>query len=420
MRAKLLAPAAEAIKAGQLVAFPTETVYGLGADAFNPEAIRQIYQVKGRPQDNPLIVHLTKLEDLAKVAREVPELAYRLYQRFAPGPLSLILPKHPDLPSIVTAGGDTVAVRFPAHPLAQDLINLSGTPLVAPSANISGRPSPTTAAICYQDLQGKVPYILDGGPCTFGVESTVLDLTSAVPTILRPGGLTREALSAFCACPIAYVGDPQENPEGQDQPPVPKSPGMKYRHYAPQAKVQILTWQQAEDRSQVLANALQPYLDAIRQPLLADQTPRRQEPLMADQTPSRQEPLMADQTPSRQEPLMADQTLSRPGTQTANRKPTRLGFFLDQSASQALINQLATDIPYVEIRSWQDQLPSLPGPGILIYNYGQGALAAAHALFVSFRHFDDLACSQIFAQAEERDDVGLAYMERLTRAASGK
>ena len=371
-RAKILAPAAEAIKAGQLVAFPTETVYGLGADAFNPEAISQIYQVKGRPQDNPLIVHLTQLEDLAKVAREVPDLAYRLYQRFAPGPLSLILPKHPDLPSIVTAGGDTVAVRFPAHPLAQDLINLSGTPLVAPSANISGRPSPTTAAVCYQDLQGKVPYILDGGPCHFGVESTVLDLTSEIPTILRPGGLTREALAAFCGCPIAYVGDPQQHPEGQSQQAVPKSPGMKYRHYAPQAKVNILTWQQAADRSQVLAQTLAPYLEEIRQ------------------------------------------------TQKPDQHQLRLGFFLDQYASQALIDQLPADFPYVHIQSWEDQLPSLPDSGIFIYNFGQGALAAAHALFVSFRHFDDLACSQIFAQAEDRDEVGLAYMERLTRAASGK
>lgn len=371
-RASLLAPAVEAIQAGQLVAFPTETVYGLGADAFNPEAIRQIYEVKGRPQDNPLIVHLAQLEDLDKVARDIPDLAYELYQQFAPGPLSIILPKHPDLPSIVTAGGDTVAVRFPAHPLARDLIRFSARPLVAPSANISGRPSPTTAATCYQDLAGQIPYILDGGPCQFGVESTVLDLTSAVPTILRPGGLTREALSDFCGCPIAYVGDPQQDLAGQDPQAVPKSPGMKYRHYAPRAQVRILTWQNAAECGQVLVKTLEPHLEKIRQALAEDQN------------------------------------------------PTCLGFFLDQSASQVLINQLPIDIPYVEIQAWKDQLPSLSGPGIFIYNYGQGPLAAAHALFVSFRHFDELACKQIYAQAEDKHDVGLAYMERLTRAASGK
>ncbi|MDO5033594.1 MAG: L-threonylcarbamoyladenylate synthase [Eubacteriales bacterium] len=370
-REQVLAPAAQAIQRGQLVAFPTETVYGLGADAFNPEAIRKIYEVKGRPQDNPLIVHLSRLADLSRVARNIPALAYDLFLNFAPGPLSIVLPKHPQLPDIVTAGGDTVAVRFPAHPLARDLINFSGCPLVAPSANISGRPSPTTAESCYQDLQGKIPYILDGGPSEFGVESTVLDLTSETPTILRPGGLTRERLQDFCGRPVAYVGEEKADANSQA---VPKSPGMKYRHYAPRAKVHILSWQDAEERKQVLANTLSQHFA----------------------------------------PGSLASTSGRPGL--------KLGFFLDQAACQDLATLLADELPYMEIEDWHNLGKSshLPGPLVLAFNYGQGALQAAHALFTSFRNFDQQGCEHIYAQAEGQDDIGLAYMERLGRAASGK
>ena len=232
-----LREAAEALRRGELVAFPTETVYGLGASAFDEEAILRIYLVKGRPQDNPLIVHLARLEDLSEVATNIPELAYRLYRKFSPGPLTLVLPRHPHIPARVSAGLDTVAVRFPEDAVARELIRLAGVPVVAPSANLSGKPSPTTAAHCLDDLDGKVPFIVDGGPCRIGLESTVLDLCSDEPHILRPGAITAEMLDTF-------LGRHQLEEEAA-QPKlkkgeIPKAPGMKYRHYAPRARVVIL------------------------------------------------------------------------------------------------------------------------------------------------------------------------------------
>lgn len=222
--------AAAIIRAGQLVAFPTETVYGLGADGLNPSAIGRIYTAKGRPSDNPLILHLASLEQLSLVASQLPEVAYALIHAFWPGALTLVLPKTAGVPDLATAGLATVAVRIPAHPVALALIKAADRPLAAPSANRSGWPSPTTAQHVFDDLHGRIPLILDAGPTCIGLESTVLDATCSPPVILRPGGVTQEAIEAV-------IGPMQEatNPEQRR-----RSPGTRYRHYSPRARVLLL------------------------------------------------------------------------------------------------------------------------------------------------------------------------------------
>ncbi|MCL2816899.1 MAG: L-threonylcarbamoyladenylate synthase [Clostridiales bacterium] len=225
LREDELALAAGFLQAGELVAFPTETVYGLGANALDAAAVARIFAVKGRPADNPLIVHLAHPEQLEQVA-VAGDLARALFERFSPGPLTLVLPKKPCVPDIVSAGLPTVAVRFPAHPAAKCLLEAGGLPVAAPSANLSGRPSPTRGEHVAQDLGGKIAMIIDAGPLEIGLESTVLDVTGARPVLLRPGGLAREELERFCG-PLETAGSGHKI----------VSPGMKYAHYAPRGKV---------------------------------------------------------------------------------------------------------------------------------------------------------------------------------------
>lgn len=219
--------AAEILRLGGLVAFPTETVYGLGADAFNSNAVQKIFEAKGRPADNPLIVHISKLDQLDELTDNIPELGKILTQAFWPGPLTIVVNSSPFVPKIVTGGLDTVAVRMPKHNVALRLIDVLDRPIVGPSANISGKPSPTTAQHVHQDLNGKIDLILDAGRCDIGVESTVVDVTSQPPLILRFGGLTRERIEQL-------IGDVQTT---EDDHFKRRSPGTRYRHYAPKAKV---------------------------------------------------------------------------------------------------------------------------------------------------------------------------------------
>jgi len=218
--------AALCLRRGGLVAFPTETVYGLGADATNGKAVAAVFGVKGRPPDNPLIVHVASLEDARALVTGVGEAATALMEAFWPGPLSLVLPRSDLVVPAVSCGLDTVAIRMPAHPVALELLRQAGVPVAAPSANVSGRPSPTRAEHVLADLGGRVDFVLDGGPCPVGVESTVLDLTGPVPVLLRPGGVTVEDLRKV-------VGEVLVTPRGE--PPVARSPGLRYRHYAPRA-----------------------------------------------------------------------------------------------------------------------------------------------------------------------------------------
>ena len=230
------AVAAEFIKNGELVAIPTETVYGLGANGLNPEAVAKIFQAKGRPQDNPLILHIADAADMEKFCHSIPEVAYRLAEAFWPGPLTLVLPAKEIVPTCTTAGLPTVAVRCPDNEVTREIIRLSGVPIAAPSANISGKPSTTTAAHVLHDHDGKIAAVVDGGPCRVGVESTILDLSEKEPRLLRPGGITGEQL-----CRI--VGDiviDKAITASVEKDEVVKAPGMKYRHYAPDCKVLIV------------------------------------------------------------------------------------------------------------------------------------------------------------------------------------
>ncbi len=232
---KVLARAGEILKNGGLVAFPTETVYGLGGDALNAQASQKIYRAKGRPSDNPLIVHIADMESLEAIVERTPPEAYVLAERFWPGPLTLILKKNGRIPYETTGGLDTVAVRMPSDAVARALIKASTGYIAAPSANLSGRPSPTEAAHVKEDLDGRIGLILDGGAACIGLESTIVDLTEDVPTVLRPGYITlemlREALGEVRIDPGLIADDAKERP---------KAPGMKYRHYAPRANLKIV------------------------------------------------------------------------------------------------------------------------------------------------------------------------------------
>lgn len=224
------------IRKGELVAFPTETVYGLGADALSEEGAKKIYAAKGRPSDNPLIVHIADFSALDAITAQIPEEAKILADAFWPGPLTMIFQKSDRVPLTTTGGLDTVAVRMPSHPVALALIREGGGYIAAPSANTSGRPSPTLASHVYEDLQGKIPMILDGGPVGIGLESTIVDLSGDVPMILRPGYITQEMLQEKIGREVLV--DP--GLIASDSTKHPKAPGMKYKHYAPKAQLTLI------------------------------------------------------------------------------------------------------------------------------------------------------------------------------------
>ncbi len=228
--------AAQHLKEGELVAIPTETVYGLAADAMNEKAVAKIFVAKGRPQDNPLIVHIAKLEDVAKLAKSVPQKAKLLMDKFCPGPLTVILPKADNVPDIVTAGLQSVAIRMPSHPVARAIIEKSGCMLAAPSANLSGSPSPTSAEHVYNDLNGRIKYIVDGKECSVGLESTVVSVLDSKVRLLRPGAVTVEMLESVVgeiAVDEAVLAKLKDNEKVM-------SPGLKYKHYSPKCKVVVV------------------------------------------------------------------------------------------------------------------------------------------------------------------------------------
>lgn len=238
---EILKKAGDIIKEGGLVAFPTETVYGLGGDALNPESSKKIYAAKGRPSDNPLIVHVATMEDVEEIVDEVPEAAYKLAEAYWPGPLTMIMNKNEKVPHETTGGLDTVAIRMPNNEIALELIRQSGGYIAAPSANTSGRPSPTLARYCVEDLSGKIEMIIDGGQVGIGLESTIVDLTSEEPMILRPGYITQDMLKEV-------LGEVTIDRTIIDAASTekPKAPGMKYRHYAPKGSLTIVQGSQQE------------------------------------------------------------------------------------------------------------------------------------------------------------------------------
>ncbi len=236
IREEDLEEAAAVLRNGGLVAFPTETVYGLGANALDERAAKKIYEAKGRPSDNPLIAHISGPEELAPLVEEIPEAAEKLMERFWPGPLTMIFRKKEIVPYGTTGGLDTVAVRMPSDPIARKLISMAKVPVAAPSANLSGRPSPTTAEHVWQDMAGRIDIIVDGGPVGIGLESTIVDVTGEIPTVLRPGAVTMEMLEETLGrveIDPAILGPMKEGTK-------PKAPGMKYRHYAPKAEMTLV------------------------------------------------------------------------------------------------------------------------------------------------------------------------------------
>lgn len=228
--------AGEILAVGGLAAFPTETVYGLGGSAYNPDSVKKIYEAKGRPSDNPLIVHIADLELIPKLARDINDNAKALIHAFMPGPFTIILRKQDIIPDEVTAGMDTVAIRFPENETAQRLIKAAGVPIAAPSANLSGKPSPTKAEHVIADMTGRIDAIIDGGVCEVGVESTIVDASRDIPVLLRPGGVTYEMLKDVV--PETIIDNHILESLGEGEKPL--CPGMKYKHYAPDAEVTVI------------------------------------------------------------------------------------------------------------------------------------------------------------------------------------
>lgn len=243
---EVLKEAGKIIKSGGLVAFPTETVYGLGGDALKEASSDRIYRAKGRPSDNPLIVHICRMEDLYSIVTQVPEAAKRLAEAFWPGPLTMIFPKSDKVPRTTTGGLDTVAVRMPAHKVALAFIEAAGGYVAAPSANTSGKPSPTLAKYVAEDMDGRVEMIIDGGGIGIGLESTIVDLTEQVPLILRPGYITKGMLEEV----LGEVRMDKAILDGNSKQP-PKAPGMKYRHYAPKGDLTIISGGQEEVTAEI-------------------------------------------------------------------------------------------------------------------------------------------------------------------------
>lgn len=229
--------AAEILRGGGLVGIPTETVYGLGANGLNESAVRAIFEAKGRPQDNPLILHVGGADWLERFCRDIPAAAYTLAERFWPGPLTMILKRRENVPNVTTGGLDTVGMRCPDHPVTLAIIEAAGVPIAAPSGNLSGRPSPTCARHMIEDMEGHIDGIVDGGACGVGVESTIIDLTVAPPRLLRPGGLPLEELQAVLGEIAVDKAALEPLAEGEK----PRAPGMKYRHYAPKSPVTVVT-----------------------------------------------------------------------------------------------------------------------------------------------------------------------------------
>ena len=246
-----IAAAADIIRTGGLLGIPTETVYGLGANALNEEAVLHIFEAKGRPQDNPLIIHVPDESWLERYCTDVPESAYALAAAFWPGPLTMILPRRSIVPLRTTGGLETVGVRCPDHPVTLAVIRAAGVPIAAPSGNLSGRPSPTSAADMLEDMDGRIDAVFDGGPCGVGVESSILDLTVTPPRLLRAGGLPLEAQQSVLGEVLVDKCITQPVASGEK----PKAPGMKYRHYAPKAPVTVLCGDAAKSADYIRAHA---------------------------------------------------------------------------------------------------------------------------------------------------------------------
>lgn len=367
-----LRQAAELLRQGGLVAFPTETVYGLGGNGLLQEASRKIYAAKGRPSDNPLILHISKLQELGPIVKQIPDRARLLAEAFWPGPLTMIMEKAEQVPYETTGGLDTVAVRMPEHPVARRLIALSGVPVAAPSANTSGRPSPTRADHVETDLSGKIDAIVDGGPAGIGVESTIVDVSGDSPVLLRPGAVTREMLEAALSEPVLM--DPAlEKP--LDPSVHPKAPGMKYRHYAPKAPMVIVQGKTGDFSGEELKRVE----EAVRQ--------KAKEQLQAG--------------------LRVGLICSEES------RAFYRACFGDALAGEKLPQEAALEQPHAE------EQPHAKGR-LLLRCLGSHAReeSAAHNLFSILREMDDWGAEYIVAEGVKPENIGYAIMNRMKKAAA--
>lgn len=341
------AAAAQALADGEVVGMPTETVYGLGADARNPEAVEKIYKAKGRPSDNPLIVHVASKEMIPSLVSEITPIAEILIDAFMPGPITIIMKKSSLVPDCVSAGLDTVGVRFPMHPVAQRLIEMAGVPVAAPSANLSGSPSPTKAEHVLKDMDGRIPFIVDGGACQVGLESTVVDATGNWPQVLRPGAVTLDMMEeALLEAGISKPAELRFHEASPDE--APRAPGMKYRHYAPSCEVKILGDRTKED----IDNYLEYYKETVMHAILDEKTP--------------------------------------------------VGLFLGEEIAEHLQVLFANKAEQIEY---------------YVYGETEDVDAASQHLFDGLRSLDENGAKLIVAPAFPEEGLGIAYMNRLDKAA---
>ena len=378
-----LKEAAGILRSGGLVAFPTETVYGLGGNALDEDAARKIYAAKGRPSDNPLIAHVSCVEEVEPLVKEIPEAGRKLMEAFWPGPLTMIFPKSEKVPYGTTGGLDTVAIRMPDDPVANRLIALAGVPVAAPSANTSGRPSPTTADHVWQDMNGRIDMIIDGGPVGIGVESTIVDVSSAVPAVLRPGAITMEMLEEV-------LGEVSVDPAilGPLSADVrPKAPGMKYKHYAPKADLTLVepgTGADRESRAEQVTGA--------EQKTGAEQVTGAEQKNGADRNTGAYPETGLDET-QLQAMIRKVRELSREKIEAGY----KVGVICTDESRDCY-----TDGEVRSIGARKSQ-PSV-----------------AHNLYALLREFDDLGVDYIFSESFPKDHLGQAIMNRLSKAAGYK
>ena len=366
-----LKEAARILRSGGLVAFPTETVYGLGGNALDEDAARKIYAAKGRPSDNPLIAHVSCVEEVEPLVKEIPEAGRKLMEAFWPGPLTMIFPKSEKVPYGTTGGLDTVAIRMPDDPVANRLIALAGVPVAAPSANTSGRPSPTTADHVWQDMNGRIDMIIDGGPVGIGVESTIVDVSSAVPAVLRPGAITMEMLEEV-------LGEVSVDPAilGPLSADVrPKAPGMKYKHYAPKADLTLVEPGTGTERESG-----------------AEQVTGAEQKTGADWNTGAAPETGLDET-QLQAMIRKVRELSREKIEAGY----KVGVICTDESRDCYTDG--------EVRS---------------IGARKSQASVAHNLYALLREFDDLGVDYIFSESFPKDHLGQAIMNRLSKAAGYK
>ena len=385
--------AAEILRRGGLVAFPTETVYGLGGNGLDPEAARKIYAAKGRPSDNPLILHVAKIEEVLPLVDSIPEKARLLMESFWPGPLTLIMKKSPLVPLESTGGLQTVAIRCPDNALTLSLIEKAGIPVAGPSANLSGHPSPTEAAHVYHDLAGRIEGILDDGEVGIGVESTILDMSTDCPTLLRPGAITlkdlEEVLSEKPEVDPTLLGKKMKDGF------VPKAPGMKYRHYAPRAEMILFRARKAENADRRIAEAI---LRFVREWKEQQEKQDRQE---ESQEEKRQEKQSQEE----------DRQQNQQGDRQQNKKEDR---------------RKDSELPKIAIlcaeETKKEYVSFCAERGILLKVLGkrEEPLSMTHNLFRILRDCDEEGVELILSEAYSEEGVGFALMNRMKKAAGQK